>query len=87
MAWRTIRGRKVNVKNGARHKVRVGFRSREFNEHIRLEREKAERRELRAQLKAIRAESKARAKATKLVGKERAKEERIRILRESEGGS
>jgi hypothetical protein len=95
MTWKTIRGRRVNVRRGNRRKARrrdegrIRFffgRERTPAEHEAHEREVARKRETKARLKAIRAESKARARAYRDIGKERAKDERIRILRESEGG-
>jgi hypothetical protein len=96
VAWKTIRGRKVYVKNSGRKRARrsepsrsgsIRFlfgRSRTPEEHIRLEEEKARKRETKARLKAIKYESKARAEALKRVGRERAKAEEIRVLREAE---
>lgn len=93
MAWRTIRGRRVKVRSGRAHRSRHSAASRSRprfifgssltpSERLAVEREKAKRREEKAQVKAIRRESKARAKAYKRIGKERAKAERLRVLRE-----
>jgi len=97
MSWRTIRGRRVNVSSSRNRRKRGHQAQRERDdrrwlfgtskshaEQLREEREKARKREEKAELKAIRRESKARAKAIREVGKERAKDERIRILRASE---